>query len=254
MARYISVIALNMSYVTTSQKREPEVIDLRLLAKALWKRAWIIILITLLFGCVGYGYTKLFVTPTYRAYFSIYINNTTLVNINSVSSSDIAASIYLADTGADIIESNSVKKQVAEQADVDTSGLSISTSVNSDSGVLTVYVITTDALTTYECAMALVDVSSEEIARIIEGSSVQIIDSPELPTGRYQPSYSKNILYSMVLGAVLICGVIVMFELLDDRVKESDGVKKKYGLTDFGSIPDVDEVKKGGSDYYVSHG
>ncbi|MCC8063648.1 MAG: hypothetical protein LIO70_01020 [Clostridiales bacterium] len=229
-------------------------IDLLALLRALWKQAWLIFAVTLFFGCAGYIITKAAVTPTYQTYFSIYVNNSTLTNISSITSSDIAASQYLAETAADVIGSNSIKKQVAEQADVTVTELSISTSVNTDSGVVTVYIVTTDPRTAYSCGTALMDIAATEIARIVEGSSVQAIDTPEMPTTYYQPNYLKNVLIAMLLGGALACGLVMLRELMDDKVKGRDDVEAHFDLVNLGSIPDITEAGTGRYGYYAGYG
>ncbi len=230
------------------------IVDVMALLRALWTRAWLIVAVALIFGSAGYGVTKLAITPTYRTYFSIYINNSTLTGLTDVSSSDITASKYLAETGADIISSNSIKKEVAEQTGVEAAEIGISTRVNSDSGVLTVYVVTTDAESTYDCGAALLEVSSVEIARIIEGSSVQVIDTPELPDTYYRPNYIKNALIAMAVGVVLICGIIIVRELLDDKVKNRDDFEGRFPLVNLGSIPDITEAERRKNGYAAGYG
>ncbi len=229
-------------------------IDLMALLRALWKRIWLIVAVALIFGSAGYTVTKLAITPTYRTYFSIYINNSTLTGLTNISSSDMTASQYLAKTGADIIASTSIQKQVAEQMDIAEDDMEISTSVNSDSGVLTAYIVTTDPELTYDCGTVLLEVSSEEISRIIEGSSVQVIDMPELPTTYYEPDYVKNALTAMLLGVVLVCGIIVVCELLDDKVKSRDDLEGRFPLINLGSIPDITEVERRKYGYAAGYG
>ena len=50
-------------------------IDLLRLAGALWKKLWLIVLVTLLCGALAFGYTFFLVTPLYKATAMMYVNN-----------------------------------------------------------------------------------------------------------------------------------------------------------------------------------
>ncbi|MCD7756683.1 MAG: Wzz/FepE/Etk N-terminal domain-containing protein [Clostridiales bacterium] len=244
------------SYQTEPQMLDTDTIeiDISALFRALLKHAWLIIAVTLFFGCAGYMVTKLAVTPTYQTSFSIYINNSTLSNINTITSSDVTASQYLAETGADVINSNNTRNLVAEAVGLESEDISISTSVKTESGVIQVSVVTTAPKDAYDCGVALVDIAAEEIARVVEGSSVQVIDIPELPTGFYRPNYLKNVFLCMVAGAVLTCGLIVVRELLDDKVKSREDVENHFNLVNLGAIPDITGAQGGKYEYYAGYG
>ena len=91
-------------------------IDLLRLAGALWKKLWLIVLVTLLCGALAFGYTFFLVTPLYKATAMMYVNNSA-ISVGSakvsISAGDLAASQSLVDTYtvifADIVEGSSVK-------------------------------------------------------------------------------------------------------------------------------------------------
>ena len=53
-------------------------IDLLRLAGALWKKLWLIVLVTLLCGALAFGYTFFLVTPLYKA------TSTTVPSVSAV--------------------------------------------------------------------------------------------------------------------------------------------------------------------------
>ena len=53
-------------------------LDLRLLVMALVRKLWLIALCAVILAAAAFGYTKYFVTPTYRASVTIYVNNNRL--------------------------------------------------------------------------------------------------------------------------------------------------------------------------------
>ena len=70
-------------------------IDLLRLAGALWKKLWLIVLVTLLCGALAFGYTFFLVTPLYKATAMMYVNNSA-ISVGSakvsISAGDLAAS------------------------------------------------------------------------------------------------------------------------------------------------------------------
>lgn len=99
---------------------EEDVIYLLPLLKALWRGAWIIVTIAILFGSAAYLGTKLLVTPTYRASFTAYVNNRNNAgeDTTTVTSSDLTASKSLVYTYSEIMISRSMLLEAAEQAGI----------------------------------------------------------------------------------------------------------------------------------------
>ncbi|MCD8050601.1 MAG: Wzz/FepE/Etk N-terminal domain-containing protein [Clostridiales bacterium] len=235
-----------------NQRNEVIQIDLLALIKACWRQAWLIILVALICGSLAYVGTKYFITPTYRTYFSAYINNSVeMGSSTTITSSDLTASQSLAETAAGIIESATVLEQAAETAGLgEEDSASVSTSVDSESGIITVYVVTTSPKISASYAAAIAEVAAEETARIVEGSSMQIIDQPKIPTTIYSPSYTKNTAMGLLAGAFLVCAIVVLQELLNDRIQDQAELEERYGISVLGAIPDWTSVGKNQSYYY----
>ncbi|MCD8009163.1 MAG: Wzz/FepE/Etk N-terminal domain-containing protein [Clostridiales bacterium] len=234
------------------QRNDVVQIDLLALIKACWKQAWLIILVALLGGSLAYAGTKYFITPTYRTYFSAYVNNSVEAgSTTTITSSDLSASRSLADTAAGVIESATVLEQAAETVGLEEEdSVAVSTSVDSESGIITVYVVSTDPKMSASYAAAIAEVAAEETARIVEGSSMQIIDQPKIPTTIYSPSYTRNTAMGLLAGAFLVCAVVVLLELLNDRIQDQSELEERYGISVLGAIPDWTSVGKNQGYYY----
>ena len=63
--------------VGNNRENETE-IDLLQLAKALWHKAWAIVLVTLITAAMAFAGTKLFITPLYTASAMMYVNNSSI--------------------------------------------------------------------------------------------------------------------------------------------------------------------------------
>ena len=93
------------------------VIDLVQLAKALWHRAWAILLAMVIFGAAAFSYAYFLITPLYKASAMLYVNNSSLsVGSTKVDLSDLNAAQSLVDTYIVILKTRTTLEEVIEAA------------------------------------------------------------------------------------------------------------------------------------------
>ena len=96
-------------------------IDLLKLARALWRRAWAIMLAALIFGGAALAYTAIFVTPLYKAEALMYVNSSD-ISVGgaklSISQGELTAAQSLIKTYAVILTSRTTLNDVIEQSGV----------------------------------------------------------------------------------------------------------------------------------------
>ena len=226
----------------------PDTIDLAKMAKVLWKKAWLIGIVALLFSVIAYLGTKSFITPTYQSSFTAYVNNKTEQEATSLTSSDITAARSLVSTYSAILVSRTLLEDAAVQAGLpmaygELSG-AVTTSIVDDTEIIRVNVTMAEPENAKIFADALAELAPAYIAKIVEGSSMQVIETPVLPTSIYAPDYLRNTGKGFILGAFLVVAVIVTKELLDNRVKGENELESRYGIAVMGIIPDLREAKK----------
>ena len=237
--------------------RDESVIDLEQIFRALLKKVWLLILAVIVFAALGFAVTFLFITPKYSTTFTAYVNNHNSTDVlTSLNNSDMSARVTLANTAAKIATSSTVINKVALETAVLPSDIGITTSVDSSSSILTVRVIMTDKDKVKPVADELATTLTEESGRIIEGSSLQVIDMPVEPTGRYSPSYSRNVMLAAVIGFVLMALIIIILELKDDTLKDAAELEHEYGIPVIGAIPDLSSSSKksGYGEYSYGYG
>ena len=229
---------------------------------------------------VSYFVTDTFVTPTYRSGFTAYVNNrsgvtasgTEATGSKKLTTSDITASQSLVKTYSKIILSRSVLTEAASKANLNytPSQLSkmVSTNTEDETEVIGVYVTAEDPKVAAQLASAIADVAPQMISQIIEGSSMQIIDEPLVPTSIYSPNYSKNTAVGFLIGAVIAVAIIVIKELKEKRgiimyqtlwnsinkhVKNEEDLEDKFAIPVVGVIPDVNSAVKQSSKYAYAY-
>ena len=240
---------------TSNQKQAQTTIDLLELGKVLWKHAWIIVLAGLVCGAVFFAGTHLLVTPKYRSSFTAYVNNRSdQSNANgTLTSADLSASQSLVKTYAAVISSRAVLESAASEAgapyDYEQLKNMVSTGSVDDTEIIEVSVTMEDRQMAASLAQAISVTAADYITKIVEGSSMQIVDQAVIPVKRYSPSYSKNLMLGILLGIVLACGVIILKELLDDRVKDAGTLESRFGIVVIGTIPNMEAAERMGDSY-----
>ena len=82
--------------------------------------------------------------------------------------------------------------------------------------------------------------ASEEIDRIIKGGSVEIIDYGNLPENPSSPQVMLNTAIGAIFGAALAMGIILLLEMLDNRIKGEEDLSKQFKYPILGNIPNIE--------------
>jgi len=232
-------------------------IDILHLLKVLWKKAWIIILCTILLGAITLSYAYFFVTPQYQAKAMMYVNNSSFSVGGasfSISTSELTAAKGLLDTYVIILKSRTTLEKVIEEADLDytyeyLSGMVTASSVNSTE-VFQIVATSSDPGEAELIVDTIVKVLPDRIADIVDGSSVRLVDHAVLPTHRSSPSYTKYTMIGLIIGFLLSCGVIVLIDLMDTTIRDEDYLYQRYSIPVLAVVPDAYETKRSSYGYY----
>ena len=235
-------------------------IDLLRLFQALLRKAWLIILVTAVFGIATLVGTALFVKPTYKAEALMYVNSSD-ISVGgaklSISQAELSAAQTLVDTYIVILNTRTTLEDVIEQSGVNYTYEEImaremihAEAVNSTE-IFSIEVTSTSPREAELLANTIAKVLPEKIASIVEGSSARIVDYAVVPSGKAGPSLLKNAVIGAMLGFVLNCGIIVVLELLDEQIHDSDYLIQTYDIPVLAVIPDLLSTQNT-NDYYQS--
>ncbi len=223
-------------------------LDIKEFAKLLWKRAWIILLCTILVASGTVVYTKAFVTPMYKADAMIYVNNNSNRNNGALSSSDLAVALQLVGTYMNILKSDSVLEEVVVRSGIDLTAEQIrnmmSVETVEETEMFYVSITSPDPEMSADIVNEIARVAPEKIAAIIEGSSAKVIDYARVPEEQITPNCVRNGLIGAVVGIVLSVGTIAVSMMLDTRVKREEDLLKMYAIPMLGRIPEMNKTKK----------
>ena len=98
------------------EEKTINIMDLVMLAL---RKLWILVIATVVCAVAAFGYCKFFLTPSYSATSSILVTNGAVITsyeetTDKISGSDISASLYLADTVVDILNTPDIYIELAD--------------------------------------------------------------------------------------------------------------------------------------------
>lgn len=239
------------------RKKESQDVEINIvpLLKEILKKIWLVLLVGLVLGGLVFGAAKLFVKPTYRCGFTAYVNNKQTQQASDyLTVSDVNASKQLVQTYSQIIKSNTILTKSAKLIGINENYESlrtrVTTEIQDETEIISVYVVSSDPSFAYKFSDAIAKTAPDEMAKIVEGSSMKIIDYPVYSDKRYKPSYIRYGIIGFIVGALLVMIYIVIRYFMDDTIKSETDMEARFSLPILGVIPDVAHATEKSSDYY----
>ena len=222
-----------------------ETMDLREILQIIFKRLWIIILVTAV-CIVSSGIISFFVLDNiYEASTTLMVSKTREDQSSNLQYNDVLLNQKLVKTYSEIVKSDRVLEKVIEQLDLDmnTQDLRSKVQVNSvsDTEIIRITVEDTNPSFATELANSVAVVFMGEIGSIMKMDNVQFIDPAKMPTSPIKPRPMLNIAIAAVLGVMVSVFAIFLLEYFDNTIKTVEDVEHKTGLPVLGSIPIFDE-------------
>ncbi|MBP3646786.1 MAG: hypothetical protein J6K55_10225 [Clostridia bacterium] len=237
-------------------------IDLLKIFEGIIGRFWMVALCMILCGALLFSYAAFYLSPMYEASVMVYVNNSSFsvgATTFSISASEISAARGLVDTYLVILKTRSTLNEVIRLGELDYTYEQlvgkISAEAVNETEVFSIKVTCGDPYEAEHIANTIARVLPDKIAAIVEGSAARIVDYAVVPSQKVSPSIRKYTLVGLLLGALASCGVIVVIELLDDRIRTENYLLENFSTIPLLSvIPDMLEEKNGGQYYYSKYG
>lgn len=197
------------------------------------------IFLAMLVGAVLLGTFHTFLLrPSYRADAELYITNTD----SMITFSDLQLSAALTDDYAQIIKSRTVLKQVINelQLDLDYEELKELIDVNNPDSthIIEIKVTCDDLELSRNIANALLNISIRQIYQIIGSSEPTVIDYSEAAAVEdVTPSMFLYMLVGALIGAFLVCAVLIVRMMMNTTMKSEEDVDKYLHLPVLSAVP-----------------
>ena len=229
-----------------NQENQAVEIDIFAMLKTLWKRKFSIVLVALVFAIAAFGYSAFLAKKEYQSTSRIYVVSRQNQDNNALTNSDLQAGSYLVKDYREIILSQNVLSQAIEELKLDMTpaelSKKISVSVPTDTRILSITAKDGNPKEAARIANGLRNVAAEKIIAVTKVSDVTTLDEAEVPQSPSSPNIRRNVLLGFIAGAGLMVVLMVVVEVLDDRVKRPEDIEELMGLTLLGIVPDIKKL------------
>ena len=229
-----------------NQENQAVEIDVFAMLKTLWKRKFSIVLVALVFAIAAFGYSAFLAKKEYQSTSRIYVVSRQNQDNNALTNSDLQAGSYLVKDYREIILSQNVLSQAIEELKLDMTPAEllkkISVSVPTDTRILSITAKDGDPKEAARIANGLRNVAAEKIISVTKVSDVTTLDEAEVPQTPSSPNIRRNVLLGFIAGAGLMVVLMVVVEVLDDRVKRPEDIEELMGFTLLGIVPDIKKL------------
>lgn len=232
-------------------------IDLLHIAKALLKRMWLIVLSGFLTAVLGFVLSAFIISPTYSSSIMLYVNNSSFSLGNtsfSISSSEISAAQSLVKTYAELLNNRTTLERVIKKSGLDYTYKELSKMIEAapanETEIMRVTVIAEDPYEAAKLANTIAEVLPVRISEIIDGASMEVVDSAIPNLDKVAPSVTKYTAVGFILGAFVMVVILVILALLDDTIHDEEYVLNAYDYPILAKIPDLTAASSKKYAYY----
>ena len=229
-----------------NQENQAVEIDVFAMLKTLWKRKFSIVLVALVFAIAAFGYSAFLAKKEYQSTSRIYVVSRQNQDNNALTNSDLQAGSYLVKDYREIILSQNVLAQAIDELKLDMTPAELSKKINvsvpTDTRILSITAKDGDPKEAARIANGLRNVAAEKIISVTKVSDVTTLDEAEVPQLPSSPNIRRNVLLGFVAGAGLMVVLLVVVEVLDDRVKRPEDIEELMGLSLLGIVPDIKKL------------
>jgi len=222
-------------------------IDVLQLVKVLWKRKFLIVLAALVAGLAAFAYSSFVIKPQYTSTTRIYVVNRNQADKPGLTNQDLQAGAYLVKDYREIILSQDVlEKVVADQKltmDAKTLGRKVSVTVPADTRIVSISVRDGNPEEASRIANALREVAAQKIISVTRVSDVTTLEEARPATSPSSPNIRRNTMMATIAGVGFIVVIVLLVELLDDRVKRPEDIEEVMHLSLLGVIPNLEKLK-----------
>ena len=229
------------------KEQEKFEIDVFQLVKVLWKRKFLIVLTAIIAGLVAFAYSSFVIKPQYTSTTRIYVVNRNQADKPGLTNQDLQAGAYLVKDYREIILSQDVlEKVVADQKltmDAKTLGKKVSVTVPADTRIVSISVRDGKPEEASRIANALREVAAQKIISVTRVSDVTTLEEARPATSPTSPNIRRNTMMATIAGVGFVTVIVLLVELLDDRVKRPEDIEEVMHLSLLGVIPNLEKLK-----------
>ncbi len=229
-------------------KSEYYVVDLAHIVKIVWKKIWLVIISSVIAAAIGFSIAAFAIAPTYSSSIMLYVNNSSFSVSDigfSISSSEISAAQSLVKTYTVILKNRTTLERVIDETGLDYTWEELSEMIEAEpvneTEVMGVTVVCENARDAQVIANGIAKILPQRISEIVEGSSMEVVDSAVVNNQKIAPSVTKYTVVGFVLGALVSLIYLVIYAMLDNTIHDEEYIIKNYDYPILAKIPNLVE-------------
>ncbi len=234
-----------------------EKLDLSFLFDVLKKYFVIVVLSGILCGIAGFAVSYFVIPKKYQSKALLYVENNTQSS-ESVNINDINAAQKLVNTCQIIFKSSTMMDNLIANLDLpytkeQLNSMITANSVNSTE-VMEIIVESGNAQEAQTIVNELIELSVQEFTRVIKSGSIEVVDYGEVNTNPSSPNVPMITLAALFVGIVVSYMIVLIRDMLDVVIKQSDNIAQMYDVPVFAEIVEFESAKSGGKYGYSHYG
>ena len=195
----------------------------------------------------AFAYSSFVIKPQYASTTRIYVVNRNQGDKPGLTNQDLQAGSYLVKDYREIILSQDVlEKVVADQnltIDAKTLGKKVSVTVPVDTRIVSITVRDGKPEEASRIANALREVAAQKIISVTRVSDVTTLEEARPATSPSSPNIRRNTMMATIAGVGIVIVIVLLVELLDDRVKRPEDIEEVMHISLLGVIPNLGKLK-----------
>lgn len=225
-------------------------IDLAELFRVLLRKWWLIAVTALLATAIAIGVTKFAITPKYQSQAMIYILTKT-TSVTSMVDLQIGEAITgdfeIIATSKPVIDAAIEEIKRTENVTFSRKDIKEMLSITNEDDTRILMIRAIHENPEYACwvANAVADATSERMAEIMKSDPPTTVERAEVESVPVSPSLLKNAVIGFMLGAIAICGLLLVQFIMDDTIKTEDDIERYLGESTLVMIPNIKNREKG---------
>ena len=219
-------------------------IDVLSLLRTIWRKKFLILLTAILTTGLAFAYSAFLATPQYDSTTRLYVVNQSSDNGAGITNQDLQAGSFLVQDYKEIILSQDVLKNVTTTLGItDDIEEKITVDIPVDTRILSITVRDSDPNQAATIANTLRDEAAKKIIEVTKVSDVTTLEAALPAEKPSTPQTKRNLVLGFIVGAFLATALVLVLEVLDDRVKRPQDIEEGLGMTLLGVVPQADKLK-----------
>ena len=219
-------------------------IDVLSLLRTIWRKKFLILLTAILTTGLAFAYSAFLATPQYDSTTRLYVVNQSSDDGAGITNQDLQAGSFLVKDYKEIILSQDVLKNVTTTLGItDDIKEKITVNIPVDTRILSITVRDSDPNQAATIANTLRDEAAKKIIEVTKVSDVTTLEAAVPAEKPSTPQTKRNLVLGFIVGAFLATALVIVLEVLDDRVKRPQDIEEGLGMTLLGVVPQAEKLK-----------